>query len=269
VDVVNTTVYSAVIAFFQFSLFLEFWTRRRTEFGWMCCLSSDLEDLDFFDLEILRTRENDVSVQSGLVDVRDAKVSFIAGVPVAIIANNHVTSKDWTPFGITLVCVLLLLGPQRKPPRRDAVRILQREKKTFLTAICFPDVVIASALPVPHPRFPLHRREPSELVPFRVQNHSQSVCAAVASVVKFFRFETIAAAPPQNFETLPPELREDLRKARNDLRFERRSGGAAERAAAAERAGLAAETESGQTERKQTAVRRLPPQGAQSPWRAV
>jgi hypothetical protein len=45
----------------------------------------------------------------------------------------------------------------------------------------------------------------------------------VTSVVKSFCFETIAAASPQKFETLSLELREDLRKVRNDSRIERRT----------------------------------------------
>jgi hypothetical protein len=45
---------------------------------------------------------------------------------------------------------------------------------------------------------------------------------AVASAVEFFCFETMAAAPLQNVETLPLELCEDLWEARNDPRIQRR-----------------------------------------------
>jgi hypothetical protein len=122
----------------------------------MCCLPSDLEDLDFLDLETLPTRENDLLVQSGVVGVSAAKPSVTVGVCVAVIENSNVTSnskpyvafgittdcdqpitttKTWTAFGITPDCPVLLFGLQRKSPRRDVVRILQREKKTFPTVI--------------------------------------------------------------------------------------------------------------------------------------
>jgi hypothetical protein len=40
-----------------------------------CYLGYNLEDFDFFDLEIPRTRENNIRGQSGVVGVNDAKLS--------------------------------------------------------------------------------------------------------------------------------------------------------------------------------------------------
>jgi hypothetical protein len=76
----------------------------------MCCLPSDFEDLDFLDLEILRTRENDLPVQSGVVGVKVAKGSETE-VCVGVIGNTNATiPKDWTLFGITRECLVLLFG---------------------------------------------------------------------------------------------------------------------------------------------------------------
>jgi hypothetical protein len=58
----------------------------------MCCLGCNLEDLDFFDLEIIRTRENDPPVQPGVVGVSDAKRSPIPGA--AVIGNINVTTSS-------------------------------------------------------------------------------------------------------------------------------------------------------------------------------
>jgi hypothetical protein len=84
------------------------------------------------------------------------------------------------------------------------MRILQREKETLLTVI--------RLAPAVRKRFPPNRRKPAEDVPACVQNHGQFVCVAVASAVKVGGFETIATAPPQQFETLPAERREDRPK---------------------------------------------------------
>jgi hypothetical protein len=64
-----------------------------------CCLGFNLEDFNFFDLEILPTRENDVFVQFGVVRVSVAKGSATVAVFVAAIVNNQVrrkTTKGWT-----------------------------------------------------------------------------------------------------------------------------------------------------------------------------
>jgi hypothetical protein len=65
------------------------------------------------------------------------------------------------------------------------VRILQREKKSLQTVIRLEAV-------------PISPEETAENGPICVQNHSQSVCVTVTSAVKFFCFETIATALPQN-----------------------------------------------------------------------
>jgi hypothetical protein len=195
--------------FFLIFLFSRFLTSRR-----VClkgCLVCDLEDFDVFDLEFPRTRENDKLVQFGVVGVRAAKGSVTVGVCAAVIGNSH-SIKVWTPFGITRDCLVLLFRLQRKSPRRDVVRILQREKKTLLTVIRLYAVILVPPLPVPHWRFPLHRSEAAEDIPFRVQNHSQSVCVTVTSAVKVFRRKPIATSPPQKFKMLSPELCEDIRK---------------------------------------------------------
>jgi hypothetical protein len=80
---------------------------------------SDLdEDFDFCDLEIQRTRANDIPVQSGVVGVTVAKPSGTAGVCVAVIGNNNVI-KAWTISGATIDCLVLHFGFQRKSLRRD------------------------------------------------------------------------------------------------------------------------------------------------------
>jgi hypothetical protein len=82
---------------------------------------------------------------------------------------------------------------QRKSPRRDLARILQREKETLQTRFGLPAVS----------RVPLRRSEAREDVPFRVENHSQSVRVAVAAAMEVARTETAAAAPPQKRKPLP------------------------------------------------------------------
>jgi hypothetical protein len=104
---------------------------------WLVC---DLEDFNFFDFDFLRTRENDVPGQSGVVGVNGAQVTPTAGACVSVIVNNNVLNV-WTEFGITNDCPALLVGSQRKSPRRDVVRILQREKETFQTVIHFHTVL--------------------------------------------------------------------------------------------------------------------------------
>jgi hypothetical protein len=106
-----------------------------------CCLGCDFEDFNLCDFEIPRTREKDAILHSSVVGVGHAKiVSVTAGACVAVIANNNVTiiiriTKAWTILGVTKDCPMLLFSLQRKSPRRDVVRILQREKKTLQTVI--------------------------------------------------------------------------------------------------------------------------------------
>jgi hypothetical protein len=101
---------------------------------WKGCLVHDLENFDFFNLEIARTRENRLPAQSGVVGVSVAKGSVTADVCVAVIGNNHAT-KVWTASGTTKDCLVFVCGNQRKSARRDVVRIRQREKETLLAVI--------------------------------------------------------------------------------------------------------------------------------------
>jgi hypothetical protein len=189
------------------------------------CLVRHLEDFDFPHLEILRTREDDVAVQSGVVGVRDAKASATGGICAAVIVNKHVTNswtlqanivnphatKQWTMRVITTDCEILILGPHCELPRRDVVWIFQREKKTLQAAVAFP---------LPTPRLPLQRREAAKDIPVRVQDERQRVRAPVAPPVKVSRAETVAASAPQKHKPLPAELVEERRQAREDQRVE-------------------------------------------------
>jgi hypothetical protein len=103
----------------------------------------------------------------------------------------------WTTYRITTDCIQLHFDLQLKSPRRDVVRIPQGENKTFQTAIGLQMSL---------------RSEAAEDIPFRVQNHRQSVCVTVTSAGKFFCFETIAPAPPHKGKLLPPEFCDDLQK---------------------------------------------------------
>jgi hypothetical protein len=77
---------------------------------------------------------------------------------------------------------------QRKFSRWKVARILQCEKKTLQTVIRLHVIECV--------QLPLHRTETAEDVPFRIQNHSQTVSVTVTSVMKFCRLETIATASP-------------------------------------------------------------------------
>jgi hypothetical protein len=71
----------------RLSLFFDFSLQpgEKKKICMKCCLLCNLEDFDFFDLEMLRPRENDALGQSGVVGVREAKVREIDGVCVAVI----------------------------------------------------------------------------------------------------------------------------------------------------------------------------------------
>jgi hypothetical protein len=86
-------------------------------------------------VEILRTRENDMRLQSGVVGLMIAKENVALGACFAVIGNSNPTTKPWTVSGITTDGVLLLFSHQRKSRRRDVVRILQRDKETLQTVI--------------------------------------------------------------------------------------------------------------------------------------
>jgi hypothetical protein len=107
----------------------EFPKRRRAGFGGSC-LVGDFEHFNFLPLEFSPTREKHLPVQSGVVGVTATKVHSVTKVFVALIRNSDVI-KPWTPAGMTNDCIVLPLGFQRKSPRREVVRILQREKETF------------------------------------------------------------------------------------------------------------------------------------------
>jgi hypothetical protein len=110
---------------------------------------------------------------------------------------------------MTTDCLVLSFGLQRKSPRRDVARILQREKETLQTRVSFP----------PARAIPLHWSESTENVPVRVQDHSQSVCVPVAAAVKVRHGETVAAAAPQKSKLFFVEVLKVGRKVRNDRRI--------------------------------------------------
>jgi hypothetical protein len=68
---------------------------------WDGRLVPDFENFNFLHLEILRTREKRLPVQSGVVGVTFAKDGCVtASVCVAVTGNTNVTI-EWTQFGIT------------------------------------------------------------------------------------------------------------------------------------------------------------------------
>jgi hypothetical protein len=98
-------------------------------------LVRDFEHFNFLHLEPRRTCERNRPIQSGVFGVTAAKgPSLTEGVCVAIIGNTNVP-KVWTVEEITIDCHVLLFGLQRKSPRRDVGRILQREKETLQTRV--------------------------------------------------------------------------------------------------------------------------------------
>jgi hypothetical protein len=139
-----------------------------------CGLVCDLRNVDFLDLEILQTRENDFLLQSGAVGVNQTKIFETFGVCVAVIGNN----KRWTPFGIKIDCSVLFLDLQRK------------SSSSGCCATSFSHIS------------PFHTRdshsnlsETTEVILVCLQNHSQSVFLTVTSALKL---ETAAIASPQN-----------------------------------------------------------------------
>jgi hypothetical protein len=153
--------------------------------------------------------------QSGVVGGTEAKVvSQTIGVCVAVILITNVaaitttttTTTTWTIVELAIDYRGLLSDLERKPPHRDVVQILQGGNVTLSVRI---GLEVSAQLP-------LQRSKPAENVPFRAFNESQSVRVAVTAIVKVAHSETVAAAPPQNRELFPAELREDLRKVRND-----------------------------------------------------
>jgi hypothetical protein len=151
---------------FSTSAFPRFRRRKRAGFTGKRYLGCDFEDFDFFDLEIRRTREKCLPIQSGVVGVIVAKEpSETIGVCVAVILNCNATRKRESNSRSATDCQLLLFGFQRKSPCQEVVRIFQRENKILLTVIRLITVILLS---VPHARFPFHRSEATEDVHFRV-----------------------------------------------------------------------------------------------------
>jgi hypothetical protein len=121
-----------------------------TEGDRICVMSS--QRLQFFYLRVIATGEKRVPVHRGVVDVRNTKaLSVIFGVCIAVIRNDNVTpllTKAWTSFGTTINCPRFLFSRQPKSLRREVVRILQRETKTFQTVI---RLYTFRSVPVGHP----------------------------------------------------------------------------------------------------------------------
>jgi hypothetical protein len=94
---IRKTVLITGLAFRDFRVF----TIPKAQANRICvkiCLLCDVENFNFFHLEILRTRENDVIVQSGVVGVSAAKGSETVGVYVAVIVNINIRrtiAKAW------------------------------------------------------------------------------------------------------------------------------------------------------------------------------
>jgi hypothetical protein len=61
---------------------------------WRSCLFCDFEDGDFLHAETIRTRENRLPVQSGVVGVSVAKESVTVGFCVAVLENTNVPSSQ-------------------------------------------------------------------------------------------------------------------------------------------------------------------------------
>jgi hypothetical protein len=121
--------------------------------------------------------------------------------------ETTIPEKNGPQFTITKDCLVLPFGVQRKSPRRDVVRIPQREKETLQTRV---------GLSVQMTRLPFHRSESAKDVPARVQNHSQSVRMPVAAAVKVISIETIAGAAPEKSKFLFLEILEERWKVMND-----------------------------------------------------
>jgi hypothetical protein len=154
---------------------------------WKSRLVCDLKDFDFLHCELLCAREQVPEsgvVRTFAVTPVSANVSPTASVCVAVIGNINAITKYWTQFGITNDCQLLPFRRQREFPRRDAVRIPQREEETPQAIVALQAIALMPRLPVPHPRLPLHRREADENVPICVRYQSQSIRAAVAAALK-------------------------------------------------------------------------------------
>jgi hypothetical protein len=173
-------------------------------FFWSC-LFGNLKNFDFLHCESLRAREEVFESAVTLVHAVTTPVSAISvsvteSVLVAVIQHNNViAAKTWSLSEVAVDCLALLVRLQREFPRRNAVRIPQREEET-------PQAIISLPTTVPHARFPFQGREAAEHIPVCVQNERQCVRAAVTAAVECSRGETIAAASPQQQPLLHAEL---------------------------------------------------------------
>jgi hypothetical protein len=89
---------------------------------------------------------------------------------------------------------VFLFSFQPKSQSWEILRILQREKETFLTLIRFPAIVLVPVFLVPFTRFPFNRSEATENIPFHIQNQRQSICVTITTTVKVEGTETITTA---------------------------------------------------------------------------
>jgi hypothetical protein len=177
------------------------------------CLRTNLENINFLHLEMCQTCEKSVTTlisdDAGVVDLPFTRAtSESLPICIAVVENGNVT-ETWTQVRTTTDCIPV--GFHRKSPRRDVVRILQREKETLQTRV---DLVLFRS-----PRLPLQRSESTENIPICVQNHSQSVPVPITAAVKVVRTETIAASAIQKRKQLPMELQADRRKLRDNHRL--------------------------------------------------
>jgi hypothetical protein len=167
---------------------------------WKSRLVCDLKHFDFRHCEIHCASEEVTEgnvIRAHAVTPASANVSETISVCLAVTGNINVTiTKVDTVCAIATDSILLLFCPQREFSRQDAVRIPQREQKTPQAVVALPPAVV----------LPLHRREAAENVPVCIQNQSQSVRAVVAAAVEFVSCETVAAAAPQQIETLRGSL---------------------------------------------------------------
>jgi hypothetical protein len=90
--------------------------------------------------EETRSRQNGLPGQSGVVAVTLANARHIEWFCVAVIENSNVidTTKSRAALGTTTDCLEFSSGPQRESPRREVLRILQRENKGLETVIRLP-----------------------------------------------------------------------------------------------------------------------------------
>jgi hypothetical protein len=172
-------------------------------------LVRDFENFNFLHLELQRSREKRISIQSGVVGVTAAEESATSSAYVGAIANTDVTEVG-TALARTIDCLLPFLCLQPKSPRGAVVRILQREKETPETHVGLETVGGIKEIWL-WSRFPTRRSETAEDVPVGVQNESQRSPVPVTAVVKVASTETVASAAPQKSEFFRLEILKERR----------------------------------------------------------